>query len=178
MEKSLFKKTLSGIVLTGIFGTLLHFVYQWSGQAKWVAPFCAVNESTWEHLKLLFIPCFILFLIEHFLTKREFPGLLTRRIQGLLCGLAFIPIGFYTYTGIIGRSYMAVDIILFIVAVLLAWIGSSRFYQKCKELRKNSAIFVVILFFLMFLFIWFTFQPPHITLFIDPQNLTFGVHNI
>lgn len=175
MEKTLFKKTISGIILTGIFGTLLHFVYQWSGQNKWVAPFCAVNESTWEHLKLLFIPCFALFLIEYFLAKREFPGLLTRRIQGLLCGLAFIPVAFYTYTGIVGKSCIAVDIILFIAAVLITWIGSCRFYQKCEELRKNSAVFVLILLFLMFLFVWFTFRPPHITLFIDPQDFTFGI---
>lgn len=37
-----------------ILGTLLHFTYKVFGENSFVASFSAVNESVWEHLKLLY----------------------------------------------------------------------------------------------------------------------------
>ena len=45
-----------GAVFTIITGTLLHFVYEWSGESLLVGIFSPINESVWEHLKLLFFP--------------------------------------------------------------------------------------------------------------------------
>ncbi len=42
---------IEGLVIT-ILGSVLHFTYEWTGQNKFVAYFAAVNESTWEHIKL------------------------------------------------------------------------------------------------------------------------------
>lgn len=45
-------------------GTLLHFVYEWSGSSRLVGFFAAVNERTWEHLKLVFLPVFLFTVIQ------------------------------------------------------------------------------------------------------------------
>jgi len=55
------KKKLSYYcILSSIFciilGTLLHFTYEWFNLNKFVGFFSATNESTWEHLKLIFFP--------------------------------------------------------------------------------------------------------------------------
>ena len=50
MRKRLFFWELAGFLFTGLAGTLLHFVYDWSGDSLWTAAFSAVNESTWEHM--------------------------------------------------------------------------------------------------------------------------------
>ena len=55
---------LSGFAVTAIVGTLLHFLYEWLGEAWWIAPFSGVNESTWEHMKLLFWPMAIFALVQ------------------------------------------------------------------------------------------------------------------
>ena len=39
-----------------ILGTLLHFTFKWSNNNVLVGTFSAINESTWEHLKLIFFP--------------------------------------------------------------------------------------------------------------------------
>lgn len=57
MGKRLFYWELAGALFTAALGTLLHFVYDWSGGWGAAAAFSAVNESTWEHMKLLFSPC-------------------------------------------------------------------------------------------------------------------------
>ena len=48
--------TWAGFFTAAVLGTLDHFAYDWSGKSLPVGAFCAVNESTWEHMKLLFFP--------------------------------------------------------------------------------------------------------------------------
>ena len=42
------------MVFVVALGVLLHFAYEWSGDMVVFASISAVNESIWEHMKLLF----------------------------------------------------------------------------------------------------------------------------
>jgi hypothetical protein len=55
---------LLGMVFIALLGTALHFTYDLSRGNILVAGFSAVNESVWEHLKLVFWPAVVLALIE------------------------------------------------------------------------------------------------------------------
>ena len=50
------KTNLFRFIFISVLGVLLHFTYEWSGNNPIVGLFSATNESTWEHLKLLFFP--------------------------------------------------------------------------------------------------------------------------
>ena len=66
-----------GAVFTIITGTLLHFVYEWSGESLFVGIFSPINESVWEHLKLLFFPMSVWILIGYFIfgkTENAYEG--------------------------------------------------------------------------------------------------------
>ena len=43
-------------LLCAILGTLLHFFWSWLGRPRLAAPLLAVNESIFEHTKLLIVP--------------------------------------------------------------------------------------------------------------------------
>lgn len=47
---------MAGLFAALLLGNTLHFVYDWTGQARWAAYLAATNESTWEHMKLLAVP--------------------------------------------------------------------------------------------------------------------------
>ena len=47
-----------GFFVTTVLGILSHFVYDWTGGGFLIGLFFPVNESTWEHMKLLFFPMF------------------------------------------------------------------------------------------------------------------------
>ena len=68
-----------GAAFTLIAGTLLHFVYGWSDRSLAMAPFAAVNESVWEHLKLLAVPMLLFAVVEYFCYGRALPGFLPAR---------------------------------------------------------------------------------------------------
>lgn len=59
-NKKFYKRYIvTGFLFVGILGTLFHFVYDWCRLARLIGLFVPVNESTWEHMKLLFFPMLI-----------------------------------------------------------------------------------------------------------------------
>ena len=71
MKNDLLIYQVVGLTFTAFFGTILHFLYEWTNLIL-IAPISAVNESTWEHMKLVFIPSFVFAIIQSFIYKKEY----------------------------------------------------------------------------------------------------------
>lgn len=157
----------SGFALTTLLGALLHFLYVWTGESTLTAPFSAINESTWEHMKLLFWPLFLFSLVQRpfYRDQRNYWCV---KLAEILLGLALIPVLFYTYNGILGKSPSWVDISIFFVAAagafLLEWWLFRQNWPKCR----HPWLALAGIFLLGILFVVFTFAPPPIPLFADP----------
>ena len=128
MQKRLLRWELIGFAFTGAVGTLLHFVYEWTGGDPLIAAFCAVNESTWEHMKLLAVPWILWTAVTILIERRA--DCAAPRAAGLLTGLILIPALFYTYTGICGKSVDVVNVLIFQAAVLAAWLVSRGLQRR------------------------------------------------
>ena len=113
MNKRYKKITGLGILWTLVLGTLSHFFYQWSHENMLVGLFSPVNESVWEHLKLLFFPALTYMLIEQKVMGKAMPGLFGKNLLGLFAGLLAMPLLFYGYTAFSGKSILWVDIGIF-----------------------------------------------------------------
>lgn len=156
-----------------IVGTLLHFTYEWFGRKLWVGAFSAVNESTWEHLKLAFFPMFFMAVIGYFLLGKNINNYWKANTIGIIVAIIFITVFFYTYTGIIGNNYLIIDIGTFIVAVIL---GENVAYNIMKGDKISvEGIYIGILGILLISFILFTYFPPKINYFKDPITNTYGI---
>lgn len=108
------KTNLFRFIFISVLGVLLHFTYEWSGDNAVVGLFSAVNESTWEHLKLLFFPFLLLTILEVLLRGNMLPEqFLPARVLGILAGMGGIVVGFYTLQGVLGRNYDALNIALY-----------------------------------------------------------------
>lgn len=170
---SLKKFEIISTIFITIIGTLLHFTFEWSGNNSLVGIFSAVNESIWEHLKILFFPMLITSIIGYFLFRKEYSNYLCSKTKGLILAISFIVIFHYTYSGIIGSRFAIIDIISFIVAII---IGEIYTYKKVKSNTPcNNKISAITLAILTLSFIIFTFYPPHIGIFKDPQTETYGI---
>lgn len=162
------------VIICLILGTLLHFTYEWSGENLIVALFSAVNESTWEHLKLTFYPMLLIGLIGYFITGKRSRNYWMAQALGILAAITFITTFFYTYTGIIGANFALLDIGSFVVAILL---GEYVTYKLLTSPKTYNSEFISIIFLIAVLlsFILYTFDPPKIALFKDPINGSFGI---
>ena len=165
-----------GFIVTAIFGTLLHFVYKWSGEMPFFGIIGAANESVWEHTKLLAIPMLIYGAAEYFLYGRELKGFLPARLLSILLGMAIIIAGYYTYTGAFGTESMAADIALFYVAVAAAY-GFGWWLMKERRFPSPAAEYAALagVLILLTLIIWFSLDPPKLPLFMDSITGGYGI---
>lgn len=165
-----------GAAATAVLGTLLHFVYKWSGGNTVAAIFSAVNESTFEHLKLLFWPFFISSSVGYFLFRENRRSYIFSSALALLSGLFTIVSVFYTYTALIGRNLSFVDIVLFFVSVIVSFFLFYCFYKSglfCGKFFDLLGALIYII--LIILFVWFTFNPPETPVFLDPVDKFYGI---
>ena len=119
MKRSIGLWQLMGFAATSLGGTLLHFLFDWLGNALWIAPFSAVNESTWEHMKLLFWPMLIFAAVQSFFF-RDRKDFWCVKLYGILLGLVLIPVIFYTFNGVIGKSPDWFNIAIFFISAAIA----------------------------------------------------------
>ena len=152
-------------ILVCTLGTLLHFTYEWSDNNYIVGLFSAVNESTWEHLKLIFFPMLLLTLWDLFYNPAKDEYFIQARTVGILCGMASIVALFYTLWGLLGRLYEWLNISLFFVGVFVAFWVEKKAYKRKSVI--NSFTCFAILFYFLFGFIAFTKNSPDMGIFYD-----------
>jgi hypothetical protein len=158
-----------GFLFVIVWGTLLHFTYQWSGKCPAVGYFSPVNESTWEHLKLLFMPMLFYSIIEYFAIGKRYKGFPAAKAIGILLGMLTIVTVFYTYTGVLGTHYLPLDMITFLLGVIVAFTSSQLILQNVT-IRKGTEITVLLLLAIIAVcFVIFTYHAPQIALFKDPK---------
>lgn len=172
-KKKIMNYQIFSALLVFILGSLFHFTYELSGNNLFIATFSAVNESVWEHLKLIFFPSLLTVIIGILYLKKECPNFICAKTLGILISMAFIVIFFYTYTGIIGKSISIIDISSFIIAVILG--ESISYLLVVNKFKCNSIISVCTLVVLSICFILFTFFTPQIGIFKDPITGLYGI---
>lgn len=178
MKRSVWLWQLVGFAVTSLGGTLLHFLYEWLGEAVWIAPFSGVNESTWEHMKLLFWPAFIFALVQSlfFRNRKDFWSI---KLRGILAGLVLIPVLFYTYNGVIGHSPDWINIAIFFVSAAAAYVYEMKLFGRRDgegaDGRGRLSPHLAVLCLIGVLFIVFTFKTPEIGIFKDPIGGTYGI---
>lgn len=174
MHKNLSLWQFAGFSLSSLGGTLLHFLYDWTGENTLVALFSGVNESTWEHMKLLFFPLFLFALIQSRFFK-AYGNFWRVKLMGIATGLIAIPVLFYTYNGAFGKSPDWFNITIFFIATALAFFVEWCVFKRKNVLGKSSRLPLFALCVIGGLFIVFTFIPPKIPLFQDPLTKTYGI---
>ena len=165
---------LMGFSVTSLGGTILHFLYDWLGGALWVAPFSGVNESTWEHMKLLFWPM-LAFAVVQSLCFRDREDFWCVKLRGILLGMVLIPVIFYTYNGAVGKSPDWLNIAIFFVVAATVYLYEARLFEDGRVKCGSPKWAVAVLGALAVLFVAFTFFTPEIGIFRDPLTGTYGI---
>ena len=127
-------------------------------------------------MKLLGTPWVIWSLVEAVALRGSRRPVLMARALGLLVGVVLIPAVYYTYTGALGVSSMIADVVLFQAAVLLgAWLSWRIMAAGKLTGLLWSILGALVLLGVWGLFLWWTFDPPVLPIFIDPTNGTVGL---
>lgn len=175
------KRKLLTFCIVGFFfvcglGAASHFFYEWSGYATAAGILFPANESVWEHLKLVFFPTLVYFLVAAPFMHGENNYLFAAFIANALAAL-FIPLVFYTYTAFTGEAILAVDIASFAVGVLIGFVAA---YGAMR--REVSPFMQVVgglgLALIVAAYLTLTAYAPELPLFCDPTTGGYGLKGI
>ena len=97
MPSSVPGRQIAGFLFASAAGTLLHFLFDITGQSLPAALISAVNESIWEHMKLLFYPMVLFAWLERRSAGKQETGFWCRKLKSILLGLTLIPVVYYKH---------------------------------------------------------------------------------
>ena len=162
------------IILICLVGTSLHFLYEISHHNKYVALFAAVNESTWEHIKIALTPMFLYGLYDGF-KYGMLDNYFIAKSLSLLVVIIIIPLIFYTYTTFTKKAILIIDIITFCIAI----IGGQLTFNYVINLSSLNYIYsylgVIILFIIFGFYMIATLLPFKNFIFKDPISKKYGI---
>lgn len=165
MKKTLNFWQLLGFLVSAATGVVLHFAYDLSGENALVALFAPVNESIWEHMKLLFFPMTLFAMVENRRIGKSYAGFWCIKLLGILSATGLVSILFYLICGAIGFVYEWVNIAIFFVCVGFGFAIEKRLFDNNVFCSCNKKKAVAVFFAVALLFAVLTVFPPSIPLF-------------
>jgi hypothetical protein len=179
MKNKLLGWEVGGFFFITLVGSALHFTFELSNfSSPVVAFFSAVNESIWEHLKMVFWPGAVFALVEYSFVRRDVNNFLTAKTASLFTMPMVIATGWYAYTAFTGRSILQIDGLLFFLAALTGQLISYRLLGMPPFSRQANAIAIGGLVLMLVAFSTFTYRPPHISLFEHRDLMDTGQYGI
>ena len=166
---------IGGAVAAFGLAALLHFLYDWSGGLRFAAIFSAVNESVWEHVKILLWPYLLWSFAVYYILKPDVRRLVVARTAGAYTVALLTICVFYIYTGVLGRSVTWFDILSAGLWLLAGEIVSLRVLNARWSTGEYYLIALAALVLLVVTLLCFTVSPPQLGLFRDPVTGLYGL---
>ncbi len=163
---------LSILVIFSLSG-LQHFLYQWTS-SNFVALFAPVNESVWEHTKLIFYPTIVFWFCQYLAFRKTTDFGLSNWILGAalssVVGIYLVLSNYYLFfKGFSVPESLPVHLVIELIAIIA---GQSFGYWALLKMRENKKIGILSLFIILTLtaiFCVFSFLPPSAEMFIPPS---------
>ena len=171
---SLKKIKIINVVFLFLLSFLWHFVYDWFPNNIF-ALFFPVNESIWEHMKIIYYCLFMGSILEFVLCKKNNIKINNFYIEAMvksILGVIFYLIIFVPFYLWLGESMLISISLMLITYIFMEYIG----YKILTGEEMNINILPVIIIVLgCIMFVILTFYPLHNFLFFDEVKFGYGL---
>ena len=159
-----------GVIIVSMLGCLSHFAYEWLGGIPATASLFATNESVFQHMKIFIIPYFVYGIFEYFAYGKIVQNFIPVKTFSLLMGALFIPVFFYSYSGILGFNIVWLDISIFFMAVILAFfISYKKMNQTFLSSKTDNVVWSIVLMIIILSTVVLSYYTPNLGLFIPER---------
>ena len=97
------------------------------------------------------------------------------KLAEIVLGLVLIPVLFYSYNGMFGKSPDWLNIAIFYISAALVFLFEWWVFKRDRLRCKSSRLTFAVICLIGVLFVVFTFAPPKIPLFQDSLTGTYGI---
>lgn len=171
------KWIIKGIPIIFVMSACMHSIYDLTKKNVIVGAFAPVNESIWEHLKLVPIPMIIWWVVyylikdkEHNINKNRW---FTSAAISLIITIRTIPSAYYLYTGALGMESVMADIGILFWAIFAGQTLALWYYTYYKGV--NSYLSIAVLIIVIVVFAVCTFYPLELPIFMDNSTNHYGI---
>ena len=165
-------KIISPIILF-IISFPIHFLYTLFPNII-TSFFAPVNESTFEHMKMIYTSYLIFSIIEYFYLKKKNIKVNNITINPFISGLfnIFIFLLIYQLRFILNETMTLTFIMLFISYIITSFISFK--ILSCRKL-VNKYLGIILTLVIYIPFIYYTYNPLHTNFFYDTKNEIYGL---
>ena len=170
------KIKIFSIIMIFVFCFISHFLYV-VFPSFFTSLFFPVNESIWEHMKMLVSSIVIWELILYFIFRKNdyfFSNFILSVLSTILCSVIIFLIIYFPLCFLFGDSFILNVVLLFISIFLSVNIGFNILNKKDYNLELFSFVCIILIFIL---FGFFTYNPPKNPLFIDFRDGSYGINS-
>ena len=167
-------KIFSIFALFGL-SSVIHSLYKWFPNG-FTAFFFPVNESIWEHNKMIMATFFIWMIVEYF-KFRDKKVIINNVISALFCAIIvmiiFIPVFFLILKT---NDNIFVTLVIYFICLCISQYISYILYKdySLNDLTKSSVVLWIIIFIINAIL---SFYPPHLKIFYDYNKEGYGIIN-
>ncbi len=164
-----------GVPIIYLIATFLHFVYDLTDGSTLAILFGSVNESVWEHIKIIAVGFTVWTIIEFLFIRPPFKKFVTAKVFMLYFLSFLIPIFFYTYNLFTKKPVLWLDLVSTLVFIALTQYISYKIIVNENKLSDYYPLALMLLMLYYLMFFSFTVFPPKLELFRDPETGMFGI---
>ena len=160
-------------IIISLVGTAAHFLYDFTKQNKFIGLFAAVNESTWEHIKIALTPILLCGLYDGFVYGQN-PNYFLAKLVSIMTPVIAIPCIFYGYKSISKKPILAIDISSFYLVIFLSQFLFKLIIDAPAILYVFKYLSCVGVFVMFGAYSVLTLMPLKMFIFRDPLTHKFG----
>lgn len=166
----------AGVLTLTILGFLLHYLYTWTGASKIIGLFVPVNESVWEHLKLGYWSVVLFSVIEYFQVSYRVNNYYLAKLVGVLAMEIAIIIIYFSCAYFTGKDIFLLHISSYIISAIICQYLTHLLFRMRSFSNLVNRISLAAGIAIGVFFGAVTYYPPHISLFKDNNNNTYGIN--
>lgn len=165
-----------GVLVIFALTVLYHFLYEWFPNPVFSVLF-PVNESIWEHMKLLYSGILTWGIVEYFILKRKnikftnyFSSLFLTMITSIIVYLIlYLPL----YS--LFKENMFISIGLLIIVIILMEIFNYYLISRKEENKFLDKVSIILIILGYVVFLSLTYDPPRNYIFYDTTENKYGI---
>lgn len=172
---SIKKIKIIGIFIIFLLCFPLHFLYEIMPNSLF-SIFLPVNESIWEHMKIIYTSYLLYGIIDYFWLKKNnsFNNFLLQLFIVPLIGFVLYLIIFIPIYNIIGENMIFSILLLFFIIVVEQLI--SYYILNKENFKYQNVIGIIGIVFIYILFGYLTYKPIENYIFFDKQDSKYGIN--
>ena len=169
------KIKIIGVFFIMCLSILSHFMFEWSNSFIFSILF-PVNESIWEHMKLLISPVLIYAFIEYLIYEKrqiQFNNFSLSYGTSVIVGIISYLIIYIPIDYLFGHNMIISVVLLFLDYIFMSFI--SYFILNTKNIKYSKIIGTMLIILTYFTFYYLTYYPIHSYMFYDTKNKIYGI---